>query len=220
MDPRFSQSHRGERLGEDAGIFDPYPLVAILQGDESSEEIKAQAFESIVVVFWPKLHRMALNILGSEIDADDALQEGLLRWWRNKDKYQPIGPYEGWVYRVCKNAVLDYRRKIQRQEQKECLATDDFNEHNDYSLVFADPTSEINPAMAYEDREQARLLNDLILSLPNTDFSAVLYLHANGYKNAEIAEKLVLPLGTVQSRLHRAVKAFRLLIEQETEQAA
>src|SRR5947199_9408739 len=82
-------------------------LVAAQSGDE-------QAFVQLTAPCRQPLHRHCYRILGSLHDADDALQETLLRAWRGIDGFQPRAPLSSWLYRIATNVCL----RLQEQRSR------------------------------------------------------------------------------------------------------
>ena len=71
-------------------------------------------------------HRQALHLhcyrmLGSLHDADDALQETMLRAWRGVDRFQPNAPLAAWLYRIATNVCL---RLIEQRQRRDAANVD------------------------------------------------------------------------------------------------
>src|SRR5262245_61038978 len=87
------------RAPEQASRTDTALLVAARRGDE-------QAFVRLTAPRRRALHVHCYRLLGSLDDADDALQETMLRAWRGLDRYEPRAPISAWLYRIATNVSL------------------------------------------------------------------------------------------------------------------
>src|SRR5215213_10648843 len=74
-------------------------LIAAQAGDES-------AFRALTQPLQRELHVHCYRMLGSLADADDALQETLLRAWKQLDRFEPRAPFRAWIYRIATNVCL------------------------------------------------------------------------------------------------------------------
>jgi RNA polymerase sigma-70 factor (ECF subfamily) len=78
------------------------------RGDES-------AFGDLVAPYRAELHAHGYRILGSVHDAEDALQEAMLRAWRGLPRFQGRSSVRPWLHTIVSNAALDLTRRRARQ---------------------------------------------------------------------------------------------------------
>jgi RNA polymerase sigma-70 factor (ECF subfamily) len=154
------------------------------------------AFEQLVHAHAPRLYTLAVRMLGSRSDADDALQETLIRAWTALPRFRGDAQLSTWLYRIALNAVHDVRAK-------------------------ARPTAELVDAPETADRfDQAELGEELqrALAALHEDFRAAVVLYdVLGASYAEIAELLGVAEGTVKSRIFRGRRELAGLLEGRTE---
>ncbi len=83
-------------------------VAAATAGDEA-------AFNALVQRYRRELHVHCYRMLGSYDEAEDLVQDSLLRAWRNRDSFDGGPGYRAWLYRIATNACLDALRKKKRQ---------------------------------------------------------------------------------------------------------
>ena len=143
------------------------------------------------------LYNVAYRLTGNHEDAQDLVQEVLLRVRRGLATYQP-GSLEGWLSRITTNAFLDEVRRRRRRPVELVPALVELA-----ADVDADPDATLARARLPEEMEQA------LRSLP-TDFrAAVVLCDVVGLDYAEIGQTLGIPPGTVRSRIHRGRALLR-----------
>src|SRR6266481_5865132 len=79
-------------------------LAQARKGDEG-------AFASLMDAYRPQLHAHCYRMLGSAFDADDALQEAMLRAWRGLPKFEERSSLKSWLYRIATNTSLNLIEK-------------------------------------------------------------------------------------------------------------
>jgi RNA polymerase sigma-70 factor (ECF subfamily) len=162
-------------------------------------------FEAEVLPHLDALHRTALRLTRSESDADDLVQDGVLKAYRFFDHYEPGTNIRAWLLKILTNVFFSkYRRNTLDTEMK--------------ALGEGDPVADgwIGAATMGPRREPERMMERPLLEasvskalqdIPE-DFRAVLVLvDIEGLTYREVAEAVGCPIGTVMSRLHRARRA-------------
>lgn len=141
------------------------------------------------------LYTVAYRLTGNRDDAEDLVQEVLLRVRRGLATYEP-GSMEGWLSRITTNAFLDDVRKRKRRPAEPVAEVPERTVHGSPDEVLA----------------RTRLPADLqeaLAALPEEFRVAVVLCDVVGMDYAEIAEVLQIPPGTVRSRIHRGRARLR-----------
>lgn len=145
------------------------------------------AFRRLVEAHQHRLYTLAVRELGSAADAEDAVQETLVRAWKALPRFRGQAAFSTWIYRICLNAVSDQRARSARGGG---VPLDDV-------LEPADPRDPIL------ERELSSELQQALAGLDETYRTAVLLFDVLGRSYAEIGEVLGVPEGTVKSRIFR-----------------
>ena len=143
------------------------------------------------------LYTVAYRLTGNDADAQDLVQEVLLRVRRGLETYRP-GSLEGWLSRITTNAFLD---EVRRQRRRPTVALPD-----DPDRVLGG-TEDAEAALASTTLPDD--VQDAIRALPEDFRVAVVLCDVVGLSYEEIAEQLGIPIGTVRSRIHRGRAALR-----------
>lgn len=143
------------------------------------------------------LYTVAYRLTGNHDDAQDLVQEVLLRVQRGLATYRP-GSMEGWLSRIATNAFLDDVRRRTRRPLD--LVGDDV----DRIATSAPAVDETLAAEQLPDDLQAALR-----TLPDEYRAAVVLCDVVGLGYEEIAASLSVPVGTVRSRIHRGRSQLR-----------
>src|SRR5215468_2545158 len=158
----------------------------------------------------PELLRHCYRMLGSFEEAEDVVQEVLLRAWRSRDTYAGDAPLSHWLMRIATNACLNALTRGRRPRALPQLDRDPdapLAELEAATWVTPAPDAQLfpDPARAAETREQVALAFIALLQrLPPKQRAALLLKDVVGWSAEEIADALELTLFSVNSALHRA----------------
>ena len=133
------------------------------------------------------LYSLAYRLCGNHHDAQDLVQEVLLRVRRGLANYRP-GNLEGWLSRITTNAFLD---RVRRQRRRPTVPLPD------------EPDRVLAGSADVDTELAARDLPDYLQALLPDHRAAVVLADVIGYTYEEIADILDVPVGTVRSRIHR-----------------
>jgi RNA polymerase sigma-70 factor (ECF subfamily) len=164
--------------------------------DGPPQEDRRASFEREALVHLDTLYRVALRLSGNAADAEDLVQETVLRAYRSWDRYTPGTNAKGWLLTILRHLFInEYRRKRRHPETVDVDTIEPF-------AVFEDIQEE-DPQGAFFDR----IVDDEVLravdELPEAFREAVTLSDVEGLSYEEIAKVLEVPVGTVKSRLFR-----------------
>ena len=158
---------------------------------------EAPTWEEVARTHGRFLYTVAYRLTGNHDDAQDLVQEVLLRVQRGLATYRP-GSLEGWLSRITTNAFLDEVRR-RRRRPVEALP--------------ADPERTLPAERAADEALDAAVLPDevqgALARLPDEYRAAVVLCDVVGESYQDISEALGVPVGTVRSRIHRGRALLR-----------
>jgi RNA polymerase sigma-70 factor, ECF subfamily len=197
----------------DATARDGELVAAARRGD-------SDAFRKLVELHRVGLHAHCYRMLGSVHDAEDALQDALLRAWRGMARFEGRSSMRSWLYRIATNVCLDL---IARRPKRVLPIDFGLNADPDDGLgepllesvwvePYADEQSGLEGGYAsaeahYEQRESVELAFIAALQhLPGTQRAALILRDVLGFSAQEAAETLDTTVASVNGALRRARK--------------
>jgi RNA polymerase sigma-70 factor (ECF subfamily) len=204
---------------------DPHTLARARDGD-------ADAFERLVEPHRPSLHAHCYRMLGSVHDADDALQEALLRAWKGIARFEGRSAPRSWLHRIATNACLDAIARRRKRvlpidygppgpggDDREALEQTIWIEpYPDSRLEIGDPAPP--PEARYEEREALELAFVAALQrLPLRQRGALILRDVLGFSAREVAEALETTPASINSALQRARKTIDRELPEQSQQA-
>jgi RNA polymerase sigma-70 factor (ECF subfamily) len=205
---------------------DELTLLALAQGGDQD------AFGRLAGPHRADLRAHCYRMLGSVHDADDALQETLLRAWRGLSGFEGRSSVRSWLYAIATNAALDVARQRSRQELPVGFGPSSAVEAgpgpSPADSLWLEPYPDqwladdraLSPEARYEQRESVELAFVVALQyLPPLQRAALLLREVAGFPTAEIARQLGTSAAAVNSALQRARAAARDRLPAASQQA-
>jgi RNA polymerase sigma-70 factor, ECF subfamily len=198
---------------------------------DAAQEGDEEAFRRLIEPHRRELHAHCYRMLGSVHDADDALQDALLRAWRGLPRFDGRSPARPWLYKIATNTSLDTIAK----RPKRVLPLE-YAPPADMHAGLGDPVAEpvwiepypdaalqdgfAAPDARYELRESVELaFVAAVQHLPATQRAVLLLREVLGFSAREVAEALDTTVAAVNSLLQRARKTVADKLPAESQQA-
>ncbi|NLI71885.1 MAG: RNA polymerase sigma factor [Bacteroidales bacterium] len=160
--------------------------------------MKNNQFEKELIALQGNMRNFAFSLTLNRDDAEDLLQETTLKVLDNQDKFKTNINFKGWVLTIMKNIFINNYRKIVRN-QTVFDRTEDLHHLN------------LPQNSGFETPEGAFSVGEITNSINSfaDEYRLPFSMHIQGYKYAEIAQKMDLPIGTVKSRIFLARKRLQ-----------
>jgi RNA polymerase sigma-70 factor (ECF subfamily) len=204
----------------------PQTLAAAQRGDET-------AFEQLVTPHRGELHAHCYRMLGSVHDADDALQDAMLRAWRSLDKFKGNSSLRAWLYKIATNTCLDLIHKRPKRQLPLDAAPDAdpfdgvgqpliesvwVEPYPDQQVGLSDGLAA--PEARYEMRESVELAFIAALQhLPANQRAVLIMREVLGFSAQEAADLLETTPQSVNSALQRARVSVDEKLPDQSQQA-
>ena len=167
------------------------------------------AFETLMSAQENRMYAVALRMCGNREDAQDCMQEAMIRIFRSISGFKGQSSISTWVYRITMNSFLD---ELRRRKTRAATSLDAMLD-NGYS-----PSDETDtPEQHSLQSEQRRLLERAIAELPEDMRSAIVLRDIEGCSYEEIAQALDANVGTIKSRISRGRERLRAVLSRQPE---
>jgi RNA polymerase sigma factor (sigma-70 family) len=168
-----------------------------LERDRKMQEILYQRFSS-------KMYAVCLRYCKNSDDAQDLLQEGFVKVFRNIEKFRGDGSFEGWIRRIFVNTSIEHFRKSVKN----------------YAVSDTDDVSIEDPSLSALDNLAEKDIIKMIQEL-SPGYRQVFNMYViEGYSHKDIADILGISEGTSKSQLARAKGILKKIVEEKLNQTA
>ena len=150
-------------------------------------------FDSLIVEYRQKIKAYAMNFTRDEDDANDLIQDTVLKAYSYFGNFKPGTNFRGWLFTIMKNTFINNYRKNTRS--RALIITEE--EISSINLMHSSTRN--NGELKFINQDILRALKTLPSNLYNPFMK-----YFEGYKYHEIADEYGIPVGTVKTRIHHA----------------
>jgi len=168
-----------------------------------------EAFSQLVGRYETELYRYLVSFTGQPSVAEEAFQEAFLQVHLVADRFEQTRKFRPWLYTIAVNKARDILRARGRRPSMQVTAVDDESSESDLWAHLL--REEDTPETLYEQKELRETVQKVIGQMSENLREILLLAYFKQLQYKEIAEVVGVPLGTVKSRLHAAVKLFSKL---------
>lgn len=167
-------------------------------------------FEALLAPHLDGLYGAAVRLTRQPTEAEDLVQDAVMRAFRFFDRFERGTNFKAWLYRILTNTFINGYR---RQQKAKSLGEESERQSVEASFFSADVTEQVQDPEAYlVDRALSEAVLAAIDELP-IDFRMVVILaDLQEFSYKEVADILNVPVGTVMSRLFRGRKALQRIL--------
>ncbi|MBO4661651.1 MAG: RNA polymerase sigma factor [Bacteroidaceae bacterium] len=148
-------------------------------------------FKNDILPLKDRLFRLALRITLNRQEAEDVVQDTLLKMWARREEWSNVNSLEAMAVTICRNQALDYTKKAGRSNMS-------IDVDRDSPIVANDPSVQM------ENKEGLSMARAMINDLPEVQRSIMVLREVEGQSFATIADELGMNESQVRVYLHRA----------------
>ncbi|MDF2840018.1 MAG: polymerase, sigma subunit, SigW [Clostridia bacterium] len=174
----------------------------ILKGD-------SELYSEIVDRYSSKVYSTAYSYTHNQEEARDLVQEILIKVYHNLHSFKSEAKFSTWLFRIVVNSCIDWSRKCKSKKLISAWSMDDDN------VLDSITTKSDGPEDALLRQEHKELVRTTVASLPEIYKTVLILYYFEELQVQEICTILDSPRKTIETRLYRAKKVLKSLLEQE-----
>jgi RNA polymerase sigma-70 factor (ECF subfamily) len=163
------------------------------------EKQKQKDFDEEIIPHMDALYNFALRLTTDPNDAEDLVQDTIVKAYRFFSSYEKGTNAKAWMFRILKNSFINNYRKTSKKPSQ--VDYDEVSSYYESIRAERTDTSDLENLMFREMMDDD--LSNALTRLPEDFRTVVLLCDVEGYTYEEIANMLDVPIGTIRSRLHR-----------------
>ena len=169
---------------------------------DAARDGNPEAFATLINHYDQNVYRLAINITHNKEDAEDVLQEALLKAYVNIGRFRGGSRFYTWLVRIALNEAL---MKLRKRRSGKQVSLDELIETDDQNTVQRETVdSRDDPEQTYARRELEQTLGHAVDNLDDHSRQVLLLRDVENFSTRETAQVLGLSLTTVKTRLRRA----------------
>jgi RNA polymerase sigma-70 factor (ECF subfamily) len=165
-----------------------------------------ERFRALATDEMPRLYSLARKLVGDE--AEDAVQDCLLKAFRSFDRVEDPGAIRAWLTAILVNACRDRGRSRARRPQE--INIDDIDTFSLYRKIADEDPFPYSDSLHLDflERFETEDVHNVLTDMPEIYRVPLVLVHMEGFSTKEVAEIVEAPVGTILARLHRGRKLF------------
>jgi len=171
----------------------------------------AAAFSALYDRYERPLFNFVYQYVGDYEAAQDIFQETMVRAYRKLGRYQLGTSFSAWVHRIAINLAKDEFKRKKRRPISNITEGGDMGDETDMFATLAEESP--GPERMLIDKDTARRVREGLSRLTREHMQVILLYVFQGMAYKEISETLGIPIGTVKSRMHYAIKELGKVLE-------
>lgn len=178
----------------------PQPIHNAMSDEELMSQVRNGIGEMLGVLFeryHVPLFNFYLKLTGNRPLSEDLVQEVFFRILKYRHSYRPETPFRAWMYQIARNARLDHLRKRRPETSWE-----------------PEMSSAVEPVDTAQQTQEAVLLRTALMQISEDKREVLVLSRFQDLKYEEIAQMLGCEVGTVKTRVHRALQELREIFHQ------
>lgn len=173
------------------------------------QEGEAEAFDEIVAEWQSPLYGFFLRNTRDPQQAEDLVQDTLLRLYRKGWDYVPTGRFKGWLFRVARNLLIDTVRRKSHDAliRRVTMVAGNDGEATDLLSLMPDDLAPVENKVA--EQEVVEVVQEVLEDLPEEQRQTFMLHHFDSLTLSEVADAMDTTLPTAKSRLRLAKEKLR-----------